>query len=72
MKLKFSTKILFIAILLTVIAVAFVAFAFSHPELSFPFSIRTTLIIYAVYIAVTVILYLVAIMLKKHEAKKRV
>ena len=71
MKLKFSTKLLIVAILLTVIAAAFVAFAFSHPEMSFPFSIKTTLIIYGVYIAVTVILYLIAIMLKKHEAKKR-
>jgi len=70
MKLKFSTKLLLLAILLTIIAIAFVAFAFSHPELSFPFSIRTTLIIYAIYIAVTVLLYLVAIMLKKHDAKK--
>ncbi|MBE6008821.1 MAG: hypothetical protein E7235_06445 [Lachnospiraceae bacterium] len=71
MKLKLSTKILLIAILLTVIAIAFVAFAFSHPELGFPVSIRTTLIIYGVYIAVTVLLYVIAIMLKKFEGRKK-
>ncbi len=71
MKLKFSTKLLLLAILLTVIAIAFVAFAFSHPEMSFPFSVKTTLIIYGVYIAVTVLLYVLAILLKKYEARKR-
>ena len=44
MKLKFSTKVLLLAILLTLIAIAFIAFAFSHPELSLPISLKTTLI----------------------------
>ena len=70
MKLKFSTKVLLVAILLTVIAIAFVAFAFSHPELSFPMSVKTTLIIYGVYICVTTFLYVTAILLKKFESRK--
>lgn len=71
MKLKFSTKILLLAILLTAVAVLFVAFAFNHPELSFPFSMRLTMIIYAVYVSVTVLLYVLAILLKKFEKSKR-
>ncbi len=70
MKLKFSTKVLLLAILLTLIAIAFIAFAFSHPELSLPISLKTTLIIYGVYICVTSFLYVSAILLKKFEKRK--
>ncbi len=69
MKLKFSTKVIILAVILTLIAIAFVAFAFSHPELSLPFSIKTTLIIYGIYVVLTAFLYTFGIMLKKHENK---
>lgn len=70
MKLKFSTKILIIAVLLTLIALAFFWFALQHPEMSFPFSLRTTFIVYTIYIIVTVLLYVIGILLKKREHTK--
>lgn len=65
MKLKVSTKIIIAAVILTVIAVLFFIFALQHPEMSLPISLRTHLIIYSVYILVTVILYILGIFLHK-------
>ena len=65
MKLKISTKIIIIAVILTVIAILFFIFALQHPEMSFPISLRAHLIIYSVYIIVTVILYLLGIFMHK-------
>lgn len=65
MKLKVSTKIIIAAIILTVIAILFFIFALQHPEMSLPISLRAHLIIYSVYILVTVILYILGIFLHK-------
>lgn len=45
-----------IGIIMVIIMVAFVGYAMTHPESSFPWSGRVTTVIYIIYIAATVIL----------------
>lgn len=46
------------ACVLTVAAICFIAFALGHPELSFPWSIQITHVLYALYVDVIVLLLL--------------
>ena len=46
-------------IIMIIIAVIFVSVAFSHPEMSFPWSNTVTYIIYLIYAAVTVLMFFV-------------
>lgn len=46
------------AIVMLVFAIGFVWYALSHPELSFPFSLKATYILYAAYLVVMVLLFL--------------
>lgn len=48
-----------IGILMFVLAIAFLMFAFSHPEMSFPWSNAITYLLYGVYF-ITMIVMLVA------------
>lgn len=45
-----------IGIVLLALAVAFVIFAFSHPEMSFPWSNTVTYLLYSVYLITMVVL----------------
>ena len=45
-----------IGIVMLVLAITFIIFAFSHPEMSFPWSNTITYLLYGVYAIVTVIL----------------
>lgn len=45
-----------IGIVMLVLAIAFIIFAFSHPEMSFPWSNTITYLLYGVYAVVTVVL----------------
>lgn len=45
-----------IGIVLLALAVAFVIFAFSHPEMSFPWSNTVTYLLYSVYLIAMVVL----------------
>ena len=53
-------KFLIPACVLAAVAVGFVIYALSHPELSFPWSIRTTHILYGLYVAAVVLLFALA------------
>ena len=62
-------KIFFIPVcLLVVAAIAFVAYALGHPELSFPWSTQTTHILYGLYVDVVVLLFVLAFWKKRHWA----
>ena len=65
MKLKISTKLIIIAVILTVIAILFFIFALQHPEMSFPISLRAHLMIYTFYIIATAIFYAIGIFIRK-------
>lgn len=45
-----------IGIVMLVLAIAFIIFAFNHPEMSFPWSNTITYLLYGVYVIVTVVL----------------
>lgn len=45
-----------IGVLMLVLAVAFLMFAFSHPEMSFPWSNTFTYLLYGVYFIVIVVM----------------
>ena len=51
---KKTSRIIGVAML--VLAIAFIIFAFSHPEMSFPWSNTITYLLYGVYAVVTVVL----------------
>lgn len=46
-----------IGIVMLVLAIAFIIFAFSHPEMSFPWSNTITYLLYGVYLIVMVIMF---------------
>ena len=48
------------ACVLTAAAIGFVVFALGHPELSFPWSLRTTHILYGLYADAAVLLFVLA------------
>lgn len=58
-------KFLIPACVLAAVAVGFVIYALSHPELSFPWSIRTTHILYGLYVAAVVLLFALAFWKKR-------
>ena len=47
----------FIGIVMLVLAIAFIIFAFSHPEMSFPWSNTITYLLYGVYFIVMVVMF---------------
>ncbi len=47
----------FIGIVMLVLATAFIIFAFSHPEMSFPWSNTITYLLYGVYFIVMVVMF---------------
>lgn len=48
-----------IGIVMLALAVAFVIFAFSHPEMSFPWSNTITYLLYGIYLLAMVVLFIV-------------
>ena len=46
-----------IGIVMLVFAIAFIIFAFSHPEMSFPWSNTITYLLYGVYLIVMVVMF---------------
>ena len=52
------------SIIMFIIMVGFIVYAFRHPELSFPFSIRITYVIYFVYISIMIVTFIVSIIRK--------
>jgi len=46
-----------IGIVMLVLAIAFIIFAFSHPEMSFPWSNTITYLLYGVYFVVMVVMF---------------
>ena len=52
MKKKISRMI---GLVMVAIAIAFVAFALNHPEMSFPWSNTVTLVLYGVYAVLTAV-----------------
>ena len=46
-----------IAAIMLVAAIGFIAFAFGHPEMSFPWSNTVTHVLYVLYILATVVLF---------------
>ena len=53
-----------VGLVMLIIAVAFIMFAVSHPEMSFPWNNTITWLLYGLYVLVTVVL-LIAPKLKK-------
>ena len=53
-----------VGLVMLIIAVAFIAFALNHPEMSFPWNNTITWLLYGLYVLVTVVL-LIAPKLKK-------
>ena len=53
-----------VGLVMLIIAVAFIAFALNHPEMSFPWNNTITWLLYGLYVFVTVVL-LIAPKLKK-------
>ena len=49
-----------IGIVMLVLAIAFIIFAFSHPEMSFPWSNTITYLLYGVYFIVMVVMFVAA------------
>lgn len=50
-----------IGLVMVVIAVAFVIFAWNHPEMSFPWSNTMTWVLYGIYTLVTAVLLIVPV-----------
>ena len=46
-----------IGIVMLVLAIAFIIFAFGHPEMSFPWSNTITYLLYGVYFVVMVVMF---------------
>ncbi len=46
-----------IGIVMLVLAIAFIIFAFNHPEMSFPWSNTITYLVYGVYFVVMVVMF---------------
>lgn len=55
--MSFKKKSRIIALIMLVVAIAFFAFAISHPTAGFPWSNAITYFIYAVYILIMVVLF---------------
>ena len=53
-----------VGLVMLIIAVAFIAFALNHPEMSFPWNNTITWLLYGLYVLVTVVL-LIAPKMKK-------
>ena len=56
--MSFKKKSRIIALIMLVVAIAFFAFAISHPTAGFPWSNAITYFIYAVYILIMVLLFI--------------
>lgn len=56
---------LLIGIIMIIIAIIFLCFALSHPELSFPISLSVTRILYLLYGIITIIFFVLAIIFRK-------
>lgn len=59
-----SSIFLKISIIMFIIMAGFIVYAFRHPELSFPFSIRITYLIYLIYILLMIVLFIISIIRK--------
>ncbi len=55
--MSFKKKSRIVALIMLVLAIAFFAFAITHPTASFPWSNTITYFIYAVYILIMVLLF---------------
>jgi uncharacterized membrane protein len=47
-----------VGLVMLIIAVAFIAFALNHPEMSFPWNNTITWLLYGLYVLVTVVLFI--------------
>lgn len=54
------------ACVLVVVAIGFVIFALGHPEMSFPWSVQVTHILYGVYVDIVMLLIVLAFWQKRH------
>lgn len=56
-----SKKLITIAVIMTLLAIIFIVIALSHPELSFPWSNTVTYILYVLYMAAMIVIYILGI-----------
>lgn len=63
--MKKSNVFMFISLLMMVIAAIFFVFALNHPEMSFKWPNSITYIIYAVYFAIVVAMFILSIIFRK-------
>ena len=63
--MKKSKRFFLIGILMLVIMLAFLAYALTHPEASFSFSLDITYLIYIIYLTATVSMFVISFILKK-------
>lgn len=63
--MKKTAVFLLIGIVMLVAGISFVAYAITHPEQSFPWSNTITYILYAVYLLITVMMFVLSGKYKK-------
>ena len=56
-----SKKLITIAVIMTLLAIILIVIALSHPELSFPWSNTVTYILYVLYMAAMIVIYILGI-----------
>ena len=56
-----SKKLITVAVIMTLLAIIFIVIALSHPELSFPWSNTVTNILYVLYMAAMIVIYVLGI-----------
>ena len=59
-KFEMKKRVLFPACVLTAAAIGFAIYALGHPELSFPWSIQITHILYGLYVDMVILLFVLA------------
>lgn len=58
--MKKSALFLLIGIVMLVAGIIFIAYAITHPEQSFPWSNTITYVLYAVYLLITVVMFVLS------------
>ena len=56
-----------IAVVLTIVAIIFVSYALTHPTLAFNIDIHMLYVIYAFYIVVTIVMYIIGVFKLKNR-----
>lgn len=60
-------KYLVIAVVLTIVAIIFVSYALTHPTLAFNIDIHMLYVIYAFYIVVAIVMYIIGVFKLKNR-----